>query len=259
MSRSKSKLGRKIRTVILVFLFLVLVGPAWLILTGEVDLGGDWRTAGRESADIAPLASTHPDALVLVYAARAFKWRGAFAVHTWISAKPRDSEQWTVYQVVGWRKWRGLPVVSRETDLPDRLWYGQKPELLGKVVGDQAQRAIAGIESATDRYPWPMEYRLWPGPNSNTFVSWVAREVPELRVNLPVSAIGKDYLGPGKFLAPAPSNTGYQFSLGGVFGVTIGKIEGFELNFLGSGFGFDFLRPAIKLPGIGRFGKTSAE
>jgi len=243
--------------MILAFLVLTLVGPAWLILSGKADLRGDWRTATRDSAEIAPSPQAHPEALVLAYAARAFSWRGAFAVHTWISTKRANDDHWTVYQVVGWRKWRGREVVSRERDLPDRHWYGQEPVLLAKVVGDDAERAIAGIESATDRYPWPDDYRLWPGPNSNTFVAWVAREVPELDISLPVSAIGKDYLGPGRLLAPAPSSTGKQFSIGGVFGVTVGKIEGFELNFLGTGYGVDFRRPALKLPGIGRIGLSA--
>jgi len=243
----------------LIFLFLTLIGPAWLIVSGHVDLRGNWRTATRNSAGIAPVAQANSQALVLVYAARAFSWRGALAVHTWISTKPANHDDWTVFQVVGWRKWRGLPVVSRERDIPDRQWYGQPPELIGKVEGPAAEKAIAGIESATDRYPWPDEYRLWPGPNSNTFVSWVAREVPELEVHLPVSAIGKDYLGSGRFLAPAPSNTGKQLSFGGVLGLTVARVEGFELNFLGTGFGVDFMRPALKLPGIGRIGKNTAE
>jgi len=103
-------------------------------------------------------------------------------------------------------------------------------------------------------YPWPDAYRVWPGPNSNTFVAWVAREVPELDVRLPVSAIGKDWFGPSQFVKPAPSNTGYQLSLFGVLGAVIAKVEGIELNFLGTGYGIDFGRPAIKLPGIGRLG-----
>jgi hypothetical protein len=30
--------------------------------------------------------------------------------------------------------------------------------------------------------------------------------------------------------------------------------EGVEINLLGLNFGFDFLRPALKLPGVGRIG-----
>ncbi len=37
-------------------------------------------------------------------------------------------------------------------------------------------------------------------------------------------------------------------------GLTIGWVEGFELNSFGAVLGFDIRRPALKLPGIGRFG-----
>jgi hypothetical protein len=46
-------------------------------------------------------------------------------------------------------------------------------------------------------------------------------------------------------------------SLGGYLGLTIGWIEGFEINFFGAVLGFDIRRPALKLPGIGRLGMTA--
>jgi hypothetical protein len=52
----------------------------------------------------------------------------------------------------------------------------------------------------------------------------------------------------------APSGTGGQVSLYGLLGVTVAMEEGLELNFLALNFGVDVLRPAIKLPGIGRIG-----
>jgi hypothetical protein len=42
-------------------------------------------------------------------------------------------------------------------------------------------------------YPWPTEYKAFPGPNSNTFVAWIGRQVPELGLDLPFSAIGSGY------------------------------------------------------------------
>jgi hypothetical protein len=36
--------------------------------------------------------------------------------------------------------------------------------------------------------------------------------------------------------------------------MTVGWVEGFELNFFGAVIGFDVRRPALKLPGLGRFG-----
>jgi hypothetical protein len=82
----------------------------------------------------------------------------------------------------------------------------------------------------------------------------IGRHVPELKMDLPSTAIGKDYPINGSLLDRAPSGTGYQVSLLGVLGVTMAREEGIELNLLGLNFGIDFDRPAIKLPFIGRIG-----
>jgi len=81
----------------------------------------------------------------------------------------------------------------------------------------------------------------------------VLREAPELRVDLPPTAIGKDYLGimpVGKL----PSGTGGQISLLGAAGVAVGLEEGLEINVLGLTFGVDPGSLALKLPLIGRLG-----
>lgn len=36
-------------------------------------------------------------------------------------------------------------------------------------------------------------YNAFPGPNSNTFTAWVARQVPALDLHLPFSASGGGY------------------------------------------------------------------
>jgi hypothetical protein len=82
----------------------------------------------------------------------------------------------------------------------------------------------------------------------------LARAVPELRLDLPPTAIGKDYLGPAEFAAAAPSGTGFQLSLWGLLGLTLAREEGIEVNVAGLGFGVDPLGLALRLPGIGRVG-----
>jgi hypothetical protein len=97
-------------------------------------------------------------------------------------------------------------------------------------------------------------YRTWPGPNSNTFLAHVAREVPELSLDIPASAVGKDYRPWHQPIGLAPSGTGVQVSILGVLGATVAKEEGVEFNLLGLSFGVDVLRPALRLPAIGRIG-----
>lgn len=233
---------------------VVLAGPLLAVSCEDVNIGRDWRTADRSSAGLAPLPDSAPEAVVQVYAARAFNWRGALAVHTWIATKPPGGDGYTVHQVVGWRRYQNLPVVVSVPDLPDRLWYGARPDLLADLRGAAAATAIPRIEAAVASYPFVREYVLWPGPNSNTFTAHVARSVPELGLDLPATAIGKDFLTNGGVVESAPSGTGAQLSLYGLLGVTFARQEGLELNVLALNFGIDVLRPAIKLPGIGRIG-----
>jgi hypothetical protein len=113
---------------------------------------------------------------------------------------------------------------------------------------------ITRIEAAIAAYPYPRSYRTWPGPNSNTFTAYLGRAVPELRLRLPPTAIGKDYLPGGGPAGLTPSGTGVQVSLLGLAGVLVGWEEGLEVNVLGLTFGVDLHRPALKLPGVGRLG-----
>lgn len=245
---------RKWRRTLSVLLLAILAGPVLVGVSGAVSLNADWRTASRASAGLAPDPARTDEAVVQVYAARAFNWRGLFGVHTWIATKPAGAAAFTVHQVLGWNLWRGQSVVDSSVDLPDRLWYGARPELIADRRGAPAAALIEPIEQAVARYPYPFKYRVWPGPNSNTFVAFVARAVPALELHLPGTAIGKDYLGAGRVLGPAPSGTGGQLSLGGALGVLLARREGLEVNILGLVFGLDVLRPALKLPGIGRLG-----
>jgi len=153
----------------------------------------DWRTANRESAGIAPDPASNRQAVLQVYGATAWGWRGWFAIHTWIASKPTDGAHYTVYEVVGWRQRQGLPVVRIEKDLPDRFWYGERPRLLKEFRGDGVDRLIGSVDRAAKRYPWPDTYNAFPGPNSNTFTAWIANQVPELGLDLPFTAIGSGY------------------------------------------------------------------
>ena len=55
-------------------------------------------------------------------------------------------------------------------------------------------------------------------------------------------------------MALAPSGTGVQLSLLGVAELTLGVDEGVEVNVLGLNLGIDILRPALRVPGLGRIG-----
>jgi len=237
----------------ILFVALLAAVPILTLAFGRVPTTGDWRTASHRPTGLAPDPTIHRDAVVQVYASRAFGWRGAFAVHTWLSAKPAAADQYTRYEVIGWYARSGRSVIS-VTNLraPDGEWYGAAPRLLRDLRGADAEAVIGKLAQAVASYPHAESYHAWPGPNSNTFLAHLGREIPELRLTLPSTAIGKDYLPAGQVFARTPSGTGYQASVAGLLGVIAGGDEGFELNVLGLVTGVDFIHPALKVPGIGR-------
>ncbi|ROO25340.1 hypothetical protein SAOR_12355 [Salinisphaera orenii MK-B5] len=227
---------------------LALSGPVAMLADEDVTLGGAWYDTDRSSAGLAPAPAHTPEAVVQVYAARTFSWRGLFAVHTWVATKPAGATTYTAHHVTAWSH----PALSSREGAPDRRWAGALPRLLLDLRGGVAERAIDHINKAMPEYPFS-EYRIWPGPNSNTFTAWLVRKVPELNVELPATAIGKDYLD-DTLIAPAPSASGYQLSLHGALGVLAAWDEGIEINLFGLVWGIDPADLAIKWPGVGRLG-----
>ena len=241
------------QSLLLFFAYLIL---AALVVGLSGDLGArDWRTASREPAGLAPDPAATPEAVVQVYAARTVGWRGYFSVHTWVAVKPAGAPQFRVYEVMGFRLRRGgggSAVYARDR-AADGYWYGARPQLLADVRGAGVGEVIARIEAAVASYPYADRYTAWPGPNSNTFVAHVLRAVPELKVDLPSTAIGKDYVEP-YFVAGTPTGTGGQFNLYGLAGVLAGIEEGVEFNLIGLTLGVNPKRLTLKLPLIGNIG-----
>jgi hypothetical protein len=237
--------------------WLLLIPPLLfgLAYVDRVESGasGDWRTASRDAVGLAPNPATTPEPVIQVYAARVVRLQGYFGVHTWIAAKPRGAAAFTVYEVNGWRLRRNGTAVMITQRTPDARWFGAAPQLVAERRGADVEQLIGRIEKAAADYPYRDEYRVWPGPNSNTFTAFLLRAVPELRADLPPTAIGKDYLGTSLF-AKTPSGTGFQLSLFGLLGVLVGVEEGLEVNVLGLTFGVDPNQLALKLPLAGRIG-----
>jgi hypothetical protein len=142
----------------------------------------------------APDPLDYQDAIIQVYGADVWGFRGNFAIHTWIATKARDAADYQVYQVIGWRLRRGRSVVSITEGNPARPWYGSPAILLHEIRGDDAQALINPVHDAALSYPFDKEYKMWPGPNSNSFTAWIGLEVPGLNLDLPVKAIGQSWM-----------------------------------------------------------------
>ncbi len=241
-------IGRNIRIAVLTVFVLPVAIKAVL---WSFEPPRRWQDGRWSSAGILPPAASDSEPRVVVFAARTGGWRSIFAVHTWIVVKPANADEYTRYEVTGF----GEPIrVNRLA--PDAFWISYRPDTVADIRGPLAGAAIPKIEAAIRDYPFTEygSYRMWPGPNSNTFIATVLRAVPELAVAMPPEAIGKDFRADGTLAGLTESGTGVELSLWGLFGFKIGKVEGIELNLLTLVAGLDALHPAVKLPAFGRIG-----
>jgi hypothetical protein len=239
---------RKVLIIILaVFIFPLAIHAA---LYASRERPASYRDADWSSVGMLPAASDDRDARLLVFTGRTGRWKGIFAVHSWVVFKDEGASRWSRYDVVGW----GQPVRSNGW-APDGRWFGDVPRVIVDVRGAQAAALIPNVKAAIDNYIYRNsgDYRLWPGPNSNTFTAAVLRAVPELAATLPPNAVGKDFRT-YPYLGLTDSGTGVEASMWGLLGVKIGWVEGIELNFFGLVAGVDLRHPAMKLPGFGRIG-----
>jgi len=150
----------------------------------------------------APEPADHPGAVIQVYGADVWGVRGRFAIHSWIATKAEGADHYRKYQVIGWRLRRDESVVSISRGNPAGDWFGSPPVLLHELRGAPATALVEAVHEAALAYPFAREYVMWPGPNSNSFTEWVAQRVPDLELQLPLKAIGRNWMR--DYLASAP-------------------------------------------------------
>lgn len=207
-----------------------------------------WQDADWSSAGLLPAPNAHKEAHVAVLAARTARWKGLFSQHCWIVIKPKGHARYERYEVVGW----GDPV-RKDAYAADGRWFSNQPTVVYEISGHAAAKIIPTLRHAIDTYTHnaPETYRMWPGPNSNTFVATMARQIVGFDPHLPANAIGKDYLREGTYFGPTPTNSGWQVSLGGFLGVTLARREGFEINLFGLVVGANVSPATLSLPSLG--------
>lgn len=232
-------------TILLIFVMPALATAGWW---SAQDHPASWSSADWSSAGILPRAPTKDEAAVYVLAARTGGFKGAFSLHSWLVVKKPGSSSYDRYDKVGW----GSPI-RHNAYAADGRWYSNAPEIVASATGPEAARLIPEVEQAIADYRYSNrgDYRIWPGPNSNSFVAHVLRGVPDLGVILPPNATGRDY-APGLLAVDlAPDWRDIHVTLGGVFGFAAGVRSGIEFHFAGLVAGLDFASPAIKIPAYG--------
>ncbi|NUP07384.1 MAG: DUF3750 domain-containing protein [Polyangiaceae bacterium] len=152
-------------------------------------------------------------------------------------------------------------VVQRQDGPPHRHEYGSSggPDpfddfaagdvmLHGVVAGTDAE--IAAIDACLERahsafFEDHPDYFPIPGPNSNTYVARLIRDC-SLMIELPATAIGRDYVGP---VGADVTEAGTGIQIGSIpFGLRIGAREGVGIQIFGLPLGIHFWPPGIEVP-----------
>nr|WP_237683992.1 DUF3750 domain-containing protein [Pseudaminobacter soli] len=237
--------------LLVLFVFLVFIMPAvaaigWWAMQ---DRPSSWREADWKATGLLPDPKSDRGARIYILAARTGGLKGALSVHSWIVTKAVGADTYQRYDKVGW----GSPV-RHNAYPPDGRWYSNMPTIIGQVSGERAEKLLARVEAAIKSYPFshPGDYKIWPGPNSNSFVAHVVAAVPELGARMPPNAAGRDYAPGWASLTWSRPGWDVHATLGGYLGFAVGAVSGLELHFMGLVAGVDLADPALKIPGFGR-------
>lgn len=247
-------MSRILRALLLVIAVVYLLPAALAALLYALGSHpGSWRDADWSSAALLPTAADDRAAAVYVLAARTGGLKGALAEHSWIVLKRAGADRYERFDKVGW----GSPI--RRNGYPaDGRWYSNEPRLVTALHGDAATSAIPAVEAAIADYPFAARggYRIFPGPNSNSFVAHVLRQVPALGAVLPPAAVGRDFPVDGRIIDLDREGHELSLSLFGYAGLRIGERSGFEVNLLGLVAGLDPFRMTVKIPAFGSLSLT---
>jgi len=224
-----------------------------------------WRWLALVSLGLAGCAGMPPSALpqepanlVVVKTVRiptTEPWVSRFASHTWLDVKNGAENAWERLEILS--KESGVmiyPITSAEARA-DARWTN-RVEVIGLVSGDAAEKMIPALVERAKNYPDRANYSAWPGPNSNTFITYLARETPGLHLQFNHNAVGKDYV-PWFYVGPSVTGTGWQVDTW-LVGLQIGLREGIEVHLLQFTFGISIFPPALKLPFLPKLGFSSA-
>lgn len=117
---------------------------------------------------------------------------GRFAWHYFfVVSDETGRHRWEVWQT---QNAGGVCVsghVHRDLKQPDD-GVGGGPSRLAQEWDGEAARRLSEVLNRVKTYPHCGKYRLWPGPNSNSFVAWVLREAG-IEFELDPRGVGRNF------------------------------------------------------------------
>ena len=116
---------------------------------------------------------------------------GFMAVHPWfITHENGVWNRWEVWHVRNAHN-EGLHVYNNLFDINFISGWGHS-WLETEWTGSEAIKIMRILSNSKQTYPHRCHYWPWPGPNSNSYVTWVLRKAG-LEIDYPIRALGSEY------------------------------------------------------------------
>ena len=117
---------------------------------------------------------------------------GFLAVHYWFVVDDgAGRHRWEVWQSAD-AGGRSVGHLHCDLKAPESNVGGGPTRLAAEWRGEEAARIAAVLARCGEDYPFCGRYLPWPGPNSNTFVSWVLAQAG-IEHRLGWRALGRNY------------------------------------------------------------------
>jgi len=117
---------------------------------------------------------------------------GWLAVHYWFVVEDGgERHRWEVWQTAD-AGGRSVGHLHCDLKAPEADVGGGPSRVAARWQGDEARRIAGVLGRCGEAYPFCGRYFPWPGPNSNTFVTWVLDQAG-IGHRLGWRALGKNY------------------------------------------------------------------
>lgn len=165
-----------------------------------------------------------------------------FATHSFIDYREALDSPWYRVEVYNARSGVVHKRIS-DDEVRKKIRFNERVRILSQLDGRANPHFASDIRAFVSTYDDSI-YQSYPGPNSNTFVEKLIREVDGVSAILDHNAIGKEK---GYYAGKTAGGTGLEIQTS-VVGLAMGLKEGLEFSALGLSGGVSICPPSVRVP-----------
>lgn len=165
-----------------------------------------------------------------------------FATHTFLEYREGVGEPWFRVEIATPKSGVIQSKIPTSAAYGRKRW-GERVRILSQSDGSGNANFAQDIREFANAYDDSV-YRSYPGPNSNTFIESMMREVDGIYAVLDHNAIGKES---GFYAGKTSGGSGLKLQTP-LAGISLGLREGIEISAVGLSAGVTVYPPSVRIP-----------